>query len=80
MTDTATKQRLTVSATDTEWPYISLPDSQVAEVQRILDDAGVRYEVDEIVISWDGGPELARVNLRRGTDGAAVQKLLDAAN
>ena len=79
MTSAATKHRLIVWGIGTEWPYISLAESQVADVRRVLDTAGVRYEVDELAVSLDGEPEVTRINFRRGTDGAAVQKLLDLA-
>ena len=80
MTDTATKKRLIVEGCGGEKPLLSLPFTQVPDVQRVFDAAGVRYELAEHVISWDDGPEMALIIFRLGTDGRAVQKLLDSAD
>ncbi len=80
MTDTATKQRLIVNGPENDNPFLYLPDARVPEVQRILDAAGVRFEVADFVIEYDNGPAVVLIIFRRGTDGHAVQKLLDAAD
>jgi hypothetical protein len=78
MKDATTKQPLYVSTDGTAGPYIMLPDTQLDELCRILDRHGVRYSVDEDVISLDGEPEVATVNLGRGGDAEGVQKILDS--
>jgi hypothetical protein len=79
MIDTTTKKPLRVSTESTAGPYIRLPESQLAEVQQLLDRRGIRYQVDEEIISFDGGPEVAIIDLGRGADAAAVQAILDSA-
>jgi len=78
MKDSMTKQPLYVSTDGTAGPYIMVPDAQVDELCRILDRHGVRYSVDENVISLDGEPEVATINLGRGGDAKGVQKILDS--
>ena len=78
MTDTTTKQRIHVSTDSAAGPYITLPFSQVDEVRRLLDNHRIRYWVDEDVISFDGGPEEAFINLGRDGDAVAVQAILDS--
>jgi hypothetical protein len=80
MTDATTKKPLRVSNEGTAGPYIRLPFSQLDEVRRLLDSQRIRYWVEENVISFDGGPEIAVVNLGRGGDAAAVQAVLDGNN
>lgn len=63
-----------------EHPLISLLDSQVPKVKRVLDAAGVRYEVNDVVIEYEYGPAMALIILRGRPDGRAIQKLLDAAD
>ncbi len=45
MVDVTTKKPLTVTPNGGVWPYIELPFSQLAEVERLLTDCGVRYAV-----------------------------------
>ena len=79
MTDATTQQRLRVSTDGTAGPYIMLPLSQVEKVQRLLDDHGIRYWVEENSISLDGGPYISTINLGRDGDARAVQSILDDA-
>jgi|GraSoiStandDraft_1057264.scaffolds.fasta_scaffold1837815_1 hypothetical protein len=79
MTDAATQQRLRVSTDGTAGPYISLPLSQVENVQRLLDEHGVRYWVEENSISLDGGPYISTINLGREGNAQSVQAILDDA-
>jgi hypothetical protein len=78
MTDSSTKKPLHVSGAGGPLPYIMLPVSRLDEVEKLLDAHHVRYEVDELAISLNDGPEMTVINLPRGTDGAAVQRLLDS--
>ncbi|MEI8371483.1 MAG: hypothetical protein WCJ35_01480 [Planctomycetota bacterium] len=77
MTDTTTKKPLRVSTDGTAGPYIEVPVSQLDEVQRLLDSRHIGYWLDEHVISFNGAPEEAVINLGRGGDAAAVQAILD---
>ena len=79
MIDIGSKKPLQVLTAGTIWPYIVLPADQLDELRQILDQHRFRYEVDEVFISFDGRPEEALVNFRRGTDAAAVQRALDNA-
>jgi hypothetical protein len=78
MTDVVTKQPLRVSGEGTLWPYIRLPDSQVEEVSRLLTSHGIRYSVQESILSMDGGPFIAVIDLPRGSDPKPVQTILDS--
>jgi hypothetical protein len=75
---TTTKKPLQVSTNGTARPYIRLPASQVSEVQQLLDGHGIRYQVDEYFISFNGEPEEAVIDLGRGADAAAIQAILDS--
>ena len=66
MKDVMTKQPLYVSTDGTAGPYIMVPETQLEELCRILDRHNVRYSVDEDVISLNGEPEVAILNLGRG--------------
>jgi hypothetical protein len=78
MTNAMTKKPLRVWAEETEWPWIPLPVSQLDEVRRILDERSIRYTVDEHYVSLNDGPFTTIIKLQRGTDGKAVQAVLDS--
>jgi hypothetical protein len=78
MINTANQEPIRVWAETPGWPDILLPYSQLEEVRALLDRHGIRYEVEDEVISLDGGPEMATINLAHGTDPSAVQAILDA--
>jgi len=77
MIDVTTKKPLKVSTEDPARPYLMLPVSQLDEIRRLLDSHGIRYSVDELMISWEGGPEEATIALGSGADARAVQAILD---
>lgn len=77
MTNATNKERLRVSTEGTAGPYIMVPESQLDQVRRLLDRHSVDYWVEEDVISIDGAPEVAVVNLGREGDASAVQAILD---
>jgi hypothetical protein len=78
MTDTTTKKPLRVSTDSTVGPYIEVPVSQLDEVRRLLESRHINYSVDEHVISFNGAPGEAVIDLGRGGDAAAVQAILDS--
>jgi hypothetical protein len=80
MIDVLTKEPLRVSVAGGDQPFIRLAVSQLDEVQRRLDRSGVRYWVDSLFISFNGGPETTTIYLYRETDPKAVQILLDKAD
>jgi hypothetical protein len=79
MTDTTTQQRLQVLTEGTAGPYIRVPDSQLDEVKRLLDDNQIFHWVEENSISLDGGPYMTVINLGREGNAAVVQAILDNA-
>ena len=79
MIDAMTRKPLYVSTDGTAGPYIMVPVSQLADVRQLLDENEIRYSVEEEVISLDGGPEIAVVDLDRRADVDAVQVILDHA-
>lgn len=78
MIDSSTKKPLHVLTAGAAPPYITISVKQLAAVTRMLDDNHVKYWVDEDAISLDGGPELTVINLGRGVDAGAVQRMLDS--
>ena len=78
MTDVTTNQPLRVSSDPTVGPYLELPVIQLDDVQRLLDSRGIAYCVDENYLSFDGGPEMATIDLGRGGDAIVVQAILDS--
>ncbi|HWE95882.1 MAG TPA: hypothetical protein VG269_18105 [Tepidisphaeraceae bacterium] len=78
MIDTSTREPLHVSTDGDAGPYIMVPEAQLTQVRTVLEKNKVGHWVDEEVISIDGEPEVAIINLGRGTNPAAVQKLLDS--
>lgn len=79
MKDSSTKKPIRVSTDGDAGPYVMVPVSQLAEVRALLDKHHVRYWVDEDAISLDGEPEVTVINLSRGTNPVAVQRILDNA-
>lgn len=79
MIDIMTKKPLRVLGEETEWPCIGLPVSQLDEARRVLDEYNIQYTVDEHYVSINDGPYTTIIKLRRGTDGKAVQAILDRA-
>ncbi len=77
MIDTSNGERLCVSALPDAAPYIDLPLSQVEEVCRRLDRAGISYWVDPWAISIDDEPETTTINFSRYIDAARIQAALD---
>lgn len=77
MIDAMTRKPLHVSTDGTAGPYIRVPFSQLSGLQEILDRNSIRYSVEEDVISLNGGPEIAVVDLDRKADVHVVQTILD---
>lgn len=80
MTDTSTNKPLRVQ-TDPAGKYslIDLPADQLDRVRAILDAGGVPYWVQHGFTSYNGGPYMAVIHLRRKADPKHAQALLDAA-
>ena len=79
MIDVTTSRPLRVSTEGTAGPYIRVPVSQLEEIRLLFEDREIRHRVQENVISLDGGPEIAVIDLGRGADPNAVQAILDSA-
>ena len=73
MMDVTTQKRLEVQHHDPARPYVWTPFVQLADVRRVLDLHSFRYTVGSNIISLNGGPEVAVIRFRVGTDPAAVQ-------
>ena len=78
MIDTTTRQPIYVSTDGEAGPYIMLPMAQLDKIRGFLETNKIPYWVDEEVISLDGKPEVAVINLGHGTNPATVQRLLDS--
>ncbi len=78
MTDTMTRKRLSLSIDTGGRAHLTVPFEQLGEVTTLLDANGIRYWVEEEVLSINDGPEVAFVTFYRETDSAKVQRLLDS--
>jgi hypothetical protein len=78
MENLVSKQPICVWNDGTGGPYIMVPEAQLEQLRSILDQHGVRYWVDELVISFNEEPPEALVNFGRDADATAVQKILDS--
>ena len=76
MIDIVKKKPIRVSASEGQ-PYLVVPLEQLDKVTALLDANQVAHWVDEEVLSIDGKPEIAFINLDDQTDAAMVQRLLD---
>jgi hypothetical protein len=79
MTDRYTGRRLVVSKDGRSGPYLTVPAMQISDVQRVLDQSGIRYWVDETAISLDGKPAMSVVNFGKSMSPATIQSVLDRA-
>ncbi len=77
MIDAMTRKRLHVSTDGGAGPYIMVPFVQLADVRQVLDHHGIRYAVEEDVISLDGAPEVAVIDLDHAANADAIQEILD---
>jgi len=77
MIDAMSRKRLHVSTDGGAGPYIMVPFSQLTDVRQVLDDHGIRYVVEEDVISLDGAPEVAVIDLGRAANADEIQAILD---
>jgi len=77
MIDAMTRKPLCISTDGTAGPYIMLPVCQLHDVREVLDTNDINYWVEEEVISLDGAPEVAVVNLGKQAEIAAIQAVLD---
>ncbi len=77
MIDSMTRKRLHVSTDGGAGPYIMVPFAQLTDVCQILDHHGIRYAVEEDVISLDGAPEVAVIDLDHAVNAHAIQAILD---
>ena len=75
MIDASTKKPLRVSTKG--GAYIMVQVQQLDDVRNVFDNNNISYWVDEFAISLNGEPEEIVVNLGRGTNAEAVQKILD---
>jgi hypothetical protein len=55
-----------------------VPVSQLEEVKALLSRSCITYWVGENAISLNGKPETAVINLGRGANAGAVQRVLDS--
>jgi hypothetical protein len=77
MTDTSTGERLLVSTAPDAGPYIDLLVSQVEEVRKRLDRAGIPYWVESGEISIDDSPFITTIGFSRYVDAERIQAALD---
>ena len=78
MIDTITRKPVRVLTYGDDGSDIVVPLDLLGKVERLLDTNGVLYDVDEEVLSIDGGPETAFITLGNKSDPVKVQQLLDS--
>jgi hypothetical protein len=78
MIDAMRRKPLRVLTDGTAGPYIMVPFDQLAEVRQVLDKHHVSYSVEEDVISLDGSPETAVIDLGLEANVESVQAVLDS--
>ena len=78
MKNCTTKKPLRVLTGGRTSASLALPAAQLDEVKRLLDAHQIRYSINDIIISYNGGPGEALMHLYRGSDAGAVQELLDS--
>jgi hypothetical protein len=76
MISAITQKPLRVMGTD--WPYFMVPVSQLEEVRHLLESHGIHHSVLTDIISWNGAPFEAFIDLGHGADPQAVQTVLDS--
>jgi hypothetical protein len=77
MIDSFTKKPIQVYDDDDAGPYIIVRLDQLSLVEKLLDDAGHHYAVDDEAISINDHPYATIVNFGRHAEVPAIQKLLD---
>ena len=77
MIDAITQERIVIHTEGTGGPYLMVAQGQLGEITATLRAHNVPHWVDEDAISLDGEPAVAVVNLGRGVDVSAIQRLLD---
>jgi hypothetical protein len=78
VTDPTTKRRVNVWPAPEVGPWLIVAVSRLPEVQDLLDENQIRYALSELTLTIDGNPPVKKINLARGTDPDAVQRLLDS--
>jgi hypothetical protein len=77
MIDSATNKPIRVSDENKEYLSIRVSVQDLNRVVALLEANSVRFWVAHNQISFNGGPFMARINLRRGTEARSVQGILD---
>jgi hypothetical protein len=77
MTNTTTKKPILISINKNALPHIMVPLAQLEQLRTLLDANDIHYWVSEQVVSIDGKPEIAFVNLRQETIPDDVRQFLD---
>jgi hypothetical protein len=78
MIDTATQKPIRVEVDPASGPYIRVSVNHLEQVRKLLTESGTSYWGDKLVISVNGRPAEATINLSKRSDPGRVQALLDA--
>lgn len=78
MIDTATQKPIRVSSESPSGPYITLSVNVLDRVHKLLQENGISHWIDHQLISFDGRPAEAIINIHKKSDPHQVQALLDA--
>lgn len=79
MMDKTTNQPLRlVVAPNNGGAFLRLPYLQVEELRQVLDAQGIRYWVEEMVYSYNGGPQIAIVQFGKNNNPETIQAILDS--
>ena len=77
MIDAITNERIIIHTEGTGGPYLMVASDQLEAVLRSLRQHRVQHWTDDDAISLDGEPAVAVINLGRGVNVPAVQRILD---
>ena len=80
MIDTSTNRPLYVSTDGDTSPYIMVPMVQLDAVRRLLLEKNIGFWVDDDAVRIDNEPAFTVINLGKGSDPVAIQKILDDAS
>ena len=78
MIDTITQKPLRVLTYGDDGSDLVVSLDFLDKVELLLDTNGISYEVDDEVLSMDGGPEMAFIPINKKSDTVKVQELLDS--
>jgi hypothetical protein len=79
MIDTSTGKAIRIKTDLEGYSYIDLPASQMDAVSKLFQENDIPHWRQHLIISFDGGPPMGVIHLRKKADLHRAQEILDAA-